>query len=295
MRTHPTFPRALTAAAAALTAGPALGDYAYDYQVPASMQADFSVSGAAASGDMQGDLFLSSVTYPDGTNFTEYYSPVSVWSLYGQSGQGKKIKIRGGSNITDGIAGQHTLGGYATNSSSNTITDDDIAAFEPALREVLANKNLNNYFDMSGSPDFGFTISFELPVMDDDPDNSDVRGELLFFERGSGGGNSWLTMQAVDEHGAALGPALAISPEETFLTSPAVSVLNSSQMIGGLAVDVSRLGVSEVQHLRVRRTQTSDDGYGPISNTGVDFQPDFKLMAVITHPEHLSILQALYD
>ncbi|MEM9915409.1 MAG: hypothetical protein AAF911_10645 [Planctomycetota bacterium] len=291
-------PLGLTAAALLLTAsGPAWGqsEFAYDFQIPASQRATFNTSGAATLGDMQGDAFLSSVVYPDDSEYTEYYSPVNVWDLYGQAGQGKKIKIRGGSNITDGVPGQYTLGGYATDSSSNTITDDDVDAFEDTLREVLANKNLNNYFDMSGSPDFGFTISFELPVMDDDPDNSDVRGELLFFERGSGGGNSWLTMQAVDEDGNALGPALAISPEETYLTSPEFAVLNSSQKIGGLAVDVSRLGVSEVQHLRVRRTTTSDDGYTPVSRGGVDFQPDFKLMAVITHPEHLTLLQALYD
>lgn len=287
--------------AALLTAGlttpaaNAQSQFAYDFQVPASQRATFNVSGAATNGDMQGDAFLSSVVYPDESKFTEYYSPVNVSSLFGQQNQGRNIKIRGGSNITDGVPGEFTLGGFAKGKKKNRITAKDIDAFEITLREVFANKNLNNYFDMSGSPDFGFTISFELPVKDDDPDNPDVRGEILFFERGSGGGNSWLTMQAVDEFGTALGPALAISPEETFLTTPQFAVLNSSQKIGGLAVDVSRLGVSEVQHLRVRRTQTSDDGYKTVSRGGVDFQPDFKLMAVITHPDHLTILGALYD
>lgn len=148
---------------------------------------------------------------------------------------------------------------------------------------------------MTSTPNFGFTIVFEQPVRDSDPEKSDLRGELLYFERGSGGGNSWLTMQAVDEDGNALGPALAIGPQETFVTTPAFDAVVNNQQLGGLAIDVSRLGVDEVQFLRVRRTQPSnDDGY--VSGvSGADFQPDFKLMAVITHPEDLTQTQALYD
>ncbi|XAM00139.1 hypothetical protein OT109_01880 [Phycisphaeraceae bacterium D3-23] len=275
-------------------AGPSLGYFSHDYQVPLSQRAEFHVSGDAAEGDMEGNAYLGKVIYPDGEEFVEFYSPIAVSDFDADRDDGRLISIHGGSNITSGIAGKHYLGGYADGSNTSHISDEDIAAFETDLLRVMANKNLNNYIDMGGNPTFEFTITFELPVKDDD-EGPDVHGELLYFERGTGGGNSWLTMQAVDEDGNALGPAIAISPEETFRTTPEFSVYRSGQKIGGLAIDVSRLGVSEVQHLRLRRTVSTDDGHGALSRGGVDYQPDFKLMAVITHPDHLSILSALYD
>ncbi|MEO1235487.1 MAG: hypothetical protein AAFX76_01725 [Planctomycetota bacterium] len=285
-------------AAAALLAGPAAGQsssyFSYDYQVPVSQRATFNVTGAAANGDVQGDAFLSSVVYPDGSEYTQYYLPVDVTDMVAESGQGNRISIRGGNNITDGVPGRRTIGGFADGKSRSTITSDDVEGFEDALRSAMASKNLNYYFDMSGNPDFGYTVKFEIPVRDDDPE-PDIRGELLYFERGTGGGNSWLTFQAVDENGNALGPALAISPEETFPTTPVFSVYRADQQFGGLAIDVSRLGVDSVQYLRIRRTVSTDDGYGPISRGGVDLQPDCKIMAVITHPDDLTILAALYD
>ncbi|MEM7626110.1 MAG: hypothetical protein AAF333_10970 [Planctomycetota bacterium] len=291
---------ALLPAAALTLAGPAsgqsLGYFSHDYQVPVTERATFNVSGAATLGDVQGDAFLSSVVYLDDSEFTEYYTPVNISHFLGEAGKGKKLAIRGGNNITEGISGLHFVGGYAEGRRSDQITEADIEKFEASLRKVMANKNLNNYFDVAGGTHgFDFIMSFELPVMDDDPTQADVRGELLYFERGTGGGNSWLTLQAVDEDGNALGPAIAISPQETFPTSPIFSVMRSDQKLGGLAIDVSRLGVSEVQHLRVRKTETTDDGYGPISRGGVDFNADFKVMAVITHPDHLTTLAGLYD
>ena len=125
-------------------------------------------------------------------------------------------------------------------------------------------------------------------MRDDDPTVSDAHGELLFLERGREGGNSWLTMQAVDAFGVPLGPELAVSPEETYPTTPVFSVRTASQKIGGLAIDVSRLGVPAVQYLKLSETRAEDPGYEPLYTTGIDFQPDFKLMAVITHPDDIA-------
>ncbi|MEL7089681.1 MAG: hypothetical protein AAGL98_14775, partial [Planctomycetota bacterium] len=199
---------ALIAAAPLALAGNASaqdrGYFSHDYQVPLTERATFNVSGAAIEGDMEGDAFLSSVVYLDDSKFTDYYSPVNVSRFLGEAGKGKKLALRGGRNITDGIPGLHFVGGYAEGKKRSAISEEDIETFEVSLRRVMANKNLNNYFDVaSGTHGFDFILSFELPVMDDDPTQADVRGELLFFERGTGGGNSWLTLQAVDENGGA--------------------------------------------------------------------------------------------
>lgn len=266
-----------------------------DFQVPMSQAAIFSVGGAAVEGDLEGDAFLREVIYPDGSGFTRFYTPADVTDLFVEAEHGEEVTLRGGSNIRDGLPGLRTLGGFAEGVSRPTISEADVAAFSTAARDVLATRNLNNYIDLAGSPDFALTIHFERPVRDDDPEGPDVRGEILYFERGLGGGNSWLTFQAVDAEGAALGPALAVSPEETMLTVPPFSVIDELQQIGGLTIDVSRLGVAEVQHLRVRRTTSSDDGYAMIVRERIDFHPDFKVMAVITDPQDLEAVTFAYD
>ncbi len=251
--------------------------FPHSFQMPLSQKADFNVRGPATRGDLQGNAFLEEVVYSDGKSFTEFYTPRQVHDLMVEPGGEDDFRIRGGLNITQGRPGLISVWGAG-----------GTEAFKKLMVEVIANRNLNNYIDISRtSPDFSVTIEFRRPVRDDDPLSSDLRGELLYLERGTNGGNSWLTMQAVDEKGVPLGPPLAISPEETFPTTPVFSVDQPSQQIGGLAIDVSRLGVSEVRFLNVRRTAATDDGYAPIFRAGIDFHADFKLMAVITHPDDL--------
>ncbi|MEO1237380.1 MAG: hypothetical protein AAFX76_11390 [Planctomycetota bacterium] len=289
------------AAAVSPAAAGGLGYFSHGYQVPVSQEATFHISGSATTGDMQGDVFLGKVDYTDGTEFTQFYTPVAVRHLDIEDGHGRRVRTLGGGNITDGIAGRYMAGGYADGASRSAVTPADLDAFSPLLLRVQANKNLNNYLETQHgykgveAVQFSYTISFEKPVRDSDP-APDVQGEILYFERGTQGGNSWITLQAVDEDGNALGPALAISPDETYVTTPVVDVKQAGQQIGGLAIDVSRLGVSEVQHLRVRNTRATDDGYGPVvTSHGSDHEPDHKIMAVITHPDDLTVLAALYD
>lgn len=281
IQNHPLrAPRSLTAALLAAvvstTAAAQFAPFTHAYQVPASQEAQFNVSGAATGGDLEGDAFLDSVVYTSGLSYTEFYRPESVTDLTVPAADTALIAVRGGTNITVGRPGVERLDAAAS------ATD-----FADLMYEAFANQNLNHYVDIGGRPEFSFVVAFERPVRDDDPTVSDAHGELLYLERGTDGGNSWLTMQAVDAFGVPLGPELAVSPEETFPTTPVFSVRSASQKIGGLAIDVSRLGVSEVQYLKLRETQASHAGYAPVYAAGIDFQPDFKLMAVITHPDDL--------
>lgn len=254
-----------------------ISPFRHAFQVPSSQRADFHTSGGATHGDLQGDAFLEEVVYTDGASFTKFYTPKDVHDLFVEPGGEDNFRIRGGLNITRGRPGLISVWGAG-----------GTTAFEHLMVEVMSNRNLNNYIDVShASPDFSVTIEFERPVRDDDPATSDLRGELLYFERGSGGGNSWLTLQAVNASGAPLGPPLAVSPEETFPTTPVFSVSQPNQKLGGLAIDVSRLGVPEVRFLNVRRTSAAHDGYAPIFRAGIDFHADFKLLGVITHPDDL--------
>ena len=147
------------------------------------------------------------------------------------------------------------------------------------------NNNLNNYLDSSSGITFSFIIEFDLVVKDNDAGPDDL-GEILYFERGSGGGNSWLKMQAVDENGAPLGPWLVIGPNETVQTTPVTTVTSSNGKVGTTAIDVSRLGVSEFKYLRVSNELNGEPAYAG----GGDTQPDFKIMAVMTNQGQLSVV-----
>lgn len=263
-----------------------LGPFDHAYQVPVSQSAVFSVVGPATTGDLHGDAFLASVTYPGSQVFTEFYRPSEVLDFQVAEADMQDMRIEGGRRITEGVPGQRALPGFAGGAPSAA----DLPAFAAELKDVMASQNLNYYIDTLGAPDFSFVIGFERPVRDDDPTTSDARGELLYLERGTNGGNSWITMQAVDAAGNALGPALAISPEETYPTSPVFSIRHMSQQMGGLAIDVSRLGVSEVQYLKLSRSSAAHAGFEQLTVGGIDFQPDFKIQAVVTHPADLFAL-----
>ncbi|MEE9404803.1 MAG: hypothetical protein V3V20_07915 [Algisphaera sp.] len=285
-----------------------LGDvFDHDFQKRVGDRAVFNTYGPACeiNGVVQnenGDAFLESVQMANGDEFTEFYQPVAVHDFYFPSNGGRDIAVRGGTAITVGSQGKHYLGRMVNDGYDRTVSDADKEAFSKLTRQMFANNNLNNYIDMGGqSPYFEFIIEFNLALKDNDPEPDDF-GELLYFERGGGGGNSWITLQAVDENGVGLGPELAISPHETLHTSPPTMVWairrsgrpNNDQYMGALDIDISRLGVTETQFLKVRRTKTSDSGWYS-TGSGVDYNPDFKFMAVITHPDHLDYPLAQYD
>ena len=125
---------------------------------------------------------------------------------------------------------------------------------------------------------------------DDDPDPDDF-GEILYFERGAGSGNSWLKMQAVDETGAPLGPWLVVGPNETLQTTPETVVYRSDQKMGTTSIDVSRLGVSELSYLRISNDVTGESAY----TGGGDQSPDFKIMIVMTDKEQLAEAMGMFD
>ena len=293
---------------AAGAATPALakddGSFSHAFQEPASQRAVFHVSGSAVSqGDVQGNAFLDRVEYSDGSRHEQFYRPAWAGNFQGRGGQGERVRVRGGDHIAvppgqEARRGLRYLGGFADGGKDKHWSAEDMLAFGEGVRAAFADRNLNHYLDMTRDPDFSLDIAFERPVKDDDPAISDVRGELLYFERGNAGGNSWLTFQAIDRDGQPLGPPLAISPEETFFTTPQVAVYSRWQTFGGLAIDVSRLGVPEVRYLRIRKTRDGDDGYDKslkkARGQNVDRSPDLKLMAVITDPADLEPL-AHYD
>lgn len=257
--------------------------YEFDYQNQVGGLATFNVTGPAtgASPNVQGDANLTSVVYPSGAQYIFFYKPVAVHDIQ-YTGTMNDWRVRAGTSTSSGLNGDYLYG--AADGNSSDATDEDRDAFASLILRAMQSDNLNQYVDMTSSSNkFSFTIEFEHAVKDNDPDPDDF-GELLYFERGAGAGNSWLKIQAVDEDGHALGPWLVIQPAETVQTSPVTTVYNSTQTMGTTAIDVSRLGVSEVKYLKVSNDVAGESAYAG----GGDMGPDFKFMAVITNHSHLA-------
>ncbi len=259
------------------------GEYEHKFQELYGQRATFNVSGPAtgSSPNPQGDAKLTSVEFPSGDEFIFFYKPVAVTDVQ-YSGTLSQWRVRAGSNTTNGLSGDYIFGTADGNSANQTSEDRE--AFADLILQAMQSDNLNQYVDLSGSGnEFSFIIEFDRSVMDNDADQDDF-GELLYFERGAGSGNSWLKIQAVDENGAALGPWLVIQPSETVQTTPVTTVYNSSQTMGTTSIDVSRLGVSEFKYLKISNDVAGEAAY----SGGGDMAPDFKFMSVMTNEAQIA-------
>lgn len=257
-----------------VSGGGAPAHYEHAFQKMYGRSADFHVSGPATgpSPDVQGDAMVDIVEYPSGDLFYFFYKPVNISDIT-YEGDRSRWAVKGGDRTTVGLSGEWKY---------EDETDESFAAL---MLEAFRNNNLNNYVDLNGSdPVFAFTMSFDRTVFDNDPGPDDF-GEILYFERGTGFGNSWLKFQAVDKDGNALGPWLVVGPNETVQTSPHTTIMRTDQSMGTTSIDISRLGVSELEFLRVSNDVIDEPAYNAAA--GSDFAPDFKIMVVVTHPVQL--------
>ena len=290
---HPSVSTAFFAGLTLAAAAPASAD-AYDFEYQRPVEADrvsLNVAGPLVDGVSNGDLFLESVQYDGSELLDQFYKPSGISSFFLHPEHEDRISIRGGKNITDGVPGDRKFRVMANRRGAKTASAKQ-ALFEQQINEVLQSDNINFYINTQynksngmGNVMFDLVINFDdLPLLDNDPE-PDAIGELLLFERGTGDGNSWLTLQAVDADGVALGPPLAVGTGDTHATNPPTK-LYRNQGMGGVAIDLSRLGVTELSHLRIRSTYATDSGFVPNIGPGVDFEPDFKIFYIKTHPLH---------
>lgn len=265
--------------------GPAVlaaGDYEHSFQNKVGGRATFNVSGPAtgANPDVQGDAFLDSVVYPNGDAFTYHHKPSNIFGIdFNGDASDRDWCVRGGAASTIGLRGDFVFG--LADGDDRDVSDLDMLSFRADMLRAFNSNNLNNDLDMKGCDTrFTFTIEFDLIVRDNDPGADDF-GEILYFERGAGAGDSWIKFQAVDEDGNALGPWLVISPSETVPTEPVTTVHRDDERLGACAIDVSRLGVSEFRFLRVSNDCADERAY----SGGGDLSPDFKVMVIVANKD----------
>ena len=275
-----------TIVAVAPTPSVSIAAYEFPFQEQYGSPAQFLVGGPGVDRSSSGDVMMNRVVFNSGEDSRVFYRPTDVRDV-SYVGDHHQWRVRGGNDITVGEPGVNTLG--RADGNNNDVTQADLDAFAAAMLEAFQNRNLNSYVDHNGGGTFEFTLSFGEPIIDNDS-GPDEYGELLYFERGAGNGNSWLKIQAVDAAGNALGPWFVIDPSETLQTTPQ-AILYGNQAVGTVAIDLTRLGVTEVEHIRV-----SNDVVGEYAYTGGgDLQPDFKLLAVMTDPVEISRAMGTFD
>jgi hypothetical protein len=154
----------------------------------------------------------------------------------------------------DGGAWVETLDG-----NESELSGADFELMNERLLEAMSTPDLSACFVSGGDRGhFEFTIVFPEAVTDNDAAEDD-QGEIVFFERGAGGANSWLKLEVVDEQGRRIGRSVVTDPIGKVATQPPAYV-GGEQRMDGVTIDLSLFGVSEMQRLRVSRAYPGRDG-----------------------------------
>jgi len=235
----------------------------------------------------RGDVIMGAVDFGMMLRFDSfhYVSRVTDFQYNGDPGT---LRITVGPDCSSGAAPHRIEDGDGDPSS---VSETDLEIFNAHATEAFNNVNLNHFVDIqhSGSAQFSCILEFDELVKDDSILDDDVP-EIIYFERGSGGGNSFLTIEALDADGNVVGRPLLIGPDDGIHCTPAamVATLNNDltyrgeQEMTGVAIDMSDLGVVAFQRLRARTPVSTDLDRNGVAYSGGEVEADFKLVVVQT-------------
>lgn len=252
----------------------------------------FRVSGPATNDNPDGNAWLNRVNYGGGLvlESTQFVYPSRVAGLQYNGGVGEMRVIAGSDTTHPGTKGVTTLEGM--DGDSGSISTTDIRRFQNQILDAFSNNNLNHLFDIIPSDrQFRFHVHFDQPIVDNDagPDNF---GEVVYFERGGNGSNSFIWL-AIGSNNKIVGKPYLVDPDTTLSPTPTnrPAFIRSYdpqgnpqgvQQVEGLALDISEaFGVTELSAIRVMSVQDYQglDGFTGWIN-GEDDAPDMKMFAV---------------
>jgi len=235
----------------------------------------------------RGDVMLKAVDFGHGLVFNRfiYASEITDFQWSGPTG---KLRITVGPDVTEDAESFKLESGDGNDSN---ITQTDFDVFNAHAAAAFQSSNLNHFVDINSAAgaEFSCIVHFERAVKDNRWHDDEIP-EILYFERGTGGANSYLTIEAVDMDGNVIGNPLLLSPAVAIHTTPEarVATLNSSldyngwQTMTGVGVDLSHLGVDSIWRLRMRSPRPGDtDAEGNVFTSG-EISPDFKLCVIQT-------------
>ena len=236
----------------------------------------------------RGTNTLEAINFGAGLKFTKFIYATEVTNFVGDSDSRTEGHCRI-ARAPDSDVGPAPMNAPLTN-HSDAAHDN----FDQQLAGVFQNTNLNSFLDNhTRNPHFSFVLELEKPLKDDDEGDDDLVGEIIFFERGAQVANSYILLEALDADGNVMGTPYLIDPDTPIEMSPSVqacvlSVNNfnyiRSQDMGGVSIDLGKLGVSETSRIRVSKPVVGENGLTSSMLTGGrDLNPDFKLVFVQTY------------
>ncbi|MEL6499141.1 MAG: hypothetical protein AAGJ54_10380 [Planctomycetota bacterium] len=236
----------------------------------------------------RGTNTLESINFGGGLRFDTFIYATEVTNFVG----GDDENDRGHTRIVRGP--DSDVGPAPMNAPLATDAPEQVREFEQVLAGVFQNTNLNSFLDNhTRNPHFSFVLELEKPLRDDDAGDDDLVGEIIFFERGAQVANSFILLEALDADGNVMGTPYLINPDTPIEMSPPVQAcvlsMNAleyrrSQDLGGVSIDLGKLGVSSTSRIRVSRPVVGQDGMeGSMLGGGRDLNPDFKLVFVQTY------------
>lgn len=237
----------------------------------------------------RGHSILRYIDFGNGFLYEQFIYVKSVENFEHEGSPGSSRIVAGPES--EAHSPKHRLGNADGNPDDVTSFDRD--AFADSIRLCFRNSNLNNCLDNNGSePYFSFEMTLDRELRDNDIEPDGI-GEIIYFDRGPTGANSFMIIEAIDADGNVLGNPLLISPADLAETTPKaesgtfdddLNYSNKSEKFGAVSIDLSELGVQRVSRLRVRQPSVGELGLSEADLTGnIDLAPDFKLLFIQTY------------
>jgi hypothetical protein len=257
---------------------------------PGSSEAIKPTFHVSASNGAKGDVIVSKMEIGKGLMYEQFIYATKVENFQYEGETGAMRVVKGDNVTTAGRTG--TL--EAMDADPRSVSTKDRELFSALMLESLRNVNLNHFVDLRRDVRWSMDVSFDVLIEDNAP-KADGVPEIVFFERGAGGGNSCLTIEALDAQGNVIGTPIALTSADGVHTSPMASVgtfddalrQSGSQEMTGVALDLSLLGVTHASKLRLRTPVKGDRTTDGGSWQSGELQPDFKI--VIVQTKHVQV------
>ncbi len=216
------------------------------------------------------DIFLDSITYSNSEIYTDFIGASAIRSFQTGGGHAKTDhRVVAGPNSK--TVADKTL---VLDNGNGPRTGDEVSEsiFRANALTAINSRNLNHFYDINnGDAHFQMTLDYSQ-----DP----LRHKLFFFERGPGGPNSVVKLEAVDKNGNRIGNAVVVNPSMRKQTNIDAVTWNrgeslthsGTQDLGYYDLDISDFGVNSMSYLRISTP-------GTFGFRGADNAPDFTILA----------------
>lgn len=243
--------------------------------------------GGNGANDASNDVWLDSIRYSSTEIYTGFLGPQAILNLNGPGGSSNTGHRVVGPRNSPSVADKAVV----LDDGDGRFDGDEVsnAVFRQNATMAFQSRNLNYFYDVSSDGAWSMTLDFR---------NNPFRNKIVYFERGGGGSNSYMQLEAVDINGNRLGNAFLIRPRtsrdlglqgSTYSLGKTASANTWSQTFSFYDLNVSDLGVSQISLLRISSPT------GVTLGAGEDLQPDFKIFATqnpVPEPGTMTLLGA---